>query len=391
MLDFGCLPARLDWVQNATQFIPYEQGNMCGWFLNITSDRRVLMQGYQVDPLTNLSSGETLTTRAFPLVTNVNRRTYFDGSINFKHIRNPINNFIIVSSASGPEQEDILRSIFKHQKPRAFECVLSWCVKTIKSSYKDGTYNETITNRFINTTAGPYPWTFIKPNNSKEQMTIEYLQSITVDPEARNGQGSVSSFGASNDTAANIVNIFDDYLPSFLALSNNASNPYLKYEFWQNDPSLREFPKNPWCAPNNVTHHMQRLATVMTNAMRQSSNDSALGESFSQETYVEVRWVWLILPLALLGLTLIFLVGTVVRTSMESERVGVWKNSAIATLLYGLPDEMQQKIAASHGQGTPRAKAKEMNVRMLSTKKWRISGHVLSPNVRKPKPPPGWI
>ncbi|KAK7180717.1 hypothetical protein PSPO01_13159 [Paraphaeosphaeria sporulosa] len=140
---------------------------------------------------------------------------------------------------------------------------------------------------------------------------------------------------------------------------------------------------------------MERLATVMTNTIRRSSDDAAIGKSFSTETYIGVRWVWLSLPLALLVLALNFLAGTVIRTSMENDRVGVWKNSAIATLLYGLPDEMQRKITTLDGQGTPRAKAKELNVRMLPTKNWRISGHVLSPIARKPKPPPkppqGWI
>ncbi|KAF1972992.1 hypothetical protein BU23DRAFT_589727 [Bimuria novae-zelandiae CBS 107.79] len=347
MLDFGCLDANLDWVQNATQFIPYESGTMCGWFFNATSERPMLMLGYQVDSPSNRSTGEVLTTRTLPLVTNA-----------------------------------------------TLECVLSWCVKTIESSYHEATYSEVVKDRFINTTAGPFPWTFIasdanNPNDTAGKM--QYLQSITVDPRARNGQGNVSSYGASNETAMSILAIFDDYLPSFATLSNNKSKPLLKYKFWDEEPYEREFPINPWSTPNNVAHHVGRLATVMTNFMRQSSDDAVLGKAFSQETYVEVRWVWLTLPLVLLGLTLIFLLGTVIRTSMECDRVGVWKNSAIATLLYGLPDEMQQKISTSHGQGTPRAKAKEMNVRMLSTKKWRVSGHILSPTVRKPKPPPGWI
>lgn len=165
----------------------------------------------------------------------------------------------------------------------------------------------------------------------------------------------------------------------------------LKYKFWNEEPLEREFSIHPWSPSSDIAQHVDRLATVITNNMRQSSSDAITGKAFSQETYVEVRWVWLILPLALLGLTLIFLLGTVIRTSIESDRVGVWKNSAIATLLYGLPDEMQHKISTSQGNGTPRAKAKEMNVRMLSTKKWRISGHILSPTVRKSKPPPGWI
>ncbi|KAL5454757.1 hypothetical protein PMIN06_004774 [Paraphaeosphaeria minitans] len=392
MLDFGCFPAKLDWIQNSTAFQHPDNGTMCGWFFNATSDNRMLMLGYQADPRTNRLSGEILTTRALPLVTNLNRRSIFGGSINFNHVRNPLTDFVVVSTTQGPDQEDVLRSIFQHEKPRALECVLSWCVKTIKSSYQYATYTETIEERFINTTAGPFPWTFDPPDASDdENVGIRYLQDIVVDPHPHNGQSDVPSYGASNDTAFNIMAIFDDYLSSFATLASNTSKPYMKYQTYLEQPYVREFPKNPWCAPNNVTHHMERFATVMTNLMRESSNDTTLGKSFSQQTFVEVRWIWLTLPLVLLGLTVIFIIGTVARTSMEKDRVGVWKNSAIATLLYGLPDEMQQKITTLQGHGTPRTKAKELNVRMLPTKNWRISGNLLSPIVRKPKPPPGWI
>ncbi|KAJ4360612.1 uncharacterized protein N0V89_001178 [Didymosphaeria variabile] len=366
---------------------------MCGWFFNASSENPMLMLGYQVDPFTNRSSGEILTTRLLPLIGNVNRKPLFGGSINFRHVRNPLINFVVVSTTEGQDQESVLKSIFHHQKPRALECVLSWCVKTIKSTYNEATYTEIIQDRFINTTTGPFPWTFIKPdsNSTDEVAKVQYLQDITVNPHALEGQGNTSSYGMSNQTAFNILSIFDDYLPSFATLANNASQQYMKFMFWDENPWLREFPENPWSAPNNVTYRMERLATVMTNIMRQAANDTTFGQSFNEETYIEVRWVWLTLPVGLLGLTLVFLAGTVIRTSMEKDRVGVWKNSAIATLLYGLPDEMQRKITDSQGHGTPRSKAKELNVRMLPTKGWRVSGHVLSPIVRKQKPPPGWI
>ncbi|KAF1970040.1 hypothetical protein BU23DRAFT_591333 [Bimuria novae-zelandiae CBS 107.79] len=281
MLDFGCLPAKLDWVQNATSFTPYENGT-------------------------------------------ISRKPLFGGSINFKHIRNPINNFVVVSTADGPDQDSILKSIFQHQKPRALECVLSWCVKTIESSYHDATYTEIVKDRFINTTTGPFPWQVIPvdPSDPNAGSNIYYPQGITVDPHAFNGQGNVSSYGDFNDTAIEIVTIFDDYLPSFATLANNVSERLLKYQTWQEVPYIREYPINPWTAPNNITHHMERLAKVMTNTIRQSSDDAAIGKSFSTETYIGVRWVWLSLPLALLVLALIFLAGTVIRTSMENDRVG---------------------------------------------------------------------
>ena len=133
----------------------------------------------------------------------------------------------------------------------------------------------------------------------------------------------------------------------------------------------------------------------MTNVVRSSSsNVLAQGDAFSRENYVKVRWEWLTLPLGLLFISLIFLGATVAKSAVERDRVGVWKTSAYATLLYGLPDEMQQKITRSSSTGTPRAKAKELKVRLQGNHGWRVSGNLFSPFTPKPKPnlpPPGWI
>ncbi|KAF2474931.1 uncharacterized protein BDR25DRAFT_113066 [Lindgomyces ingoldianus] len=53
-------------------------------------------------------------------------------------------------------------------------------------------------------------------------------------------------------------------------------------------------------------------------------------------------------------------------------------HSAIATLLCGLPNDMQQNIEASGACGTACAKAKELNVKLFSPKYWRISWNSLS-------------
>jgi hypothetical protein len=393
MLDFGCYPAMLDWNQNSTQYIPYINGAMCGWFFNATIDDRMLMLGYEVDPF-NGTSGEVLTTRTLPLVTNVSRRTYWNGSLNFKHIRNPINNFVVVTPTEEQNEESILRNIFAHKTPRALECVLSWCVKTMDSSYHDGKYTEIVKDHFINTTMGTYPWITVPPDipNYKDNSgKIQYAQNITVDPHALDGQGNESSFGLSNDTACNIIAIFDDYLPGFYTRKSNTSKTYLKNAFWEEDPHMLEEPQNLWLTPNNVTDQMDKLATAMTNLLRQWSNDTALGKSYTRETYIEVRWEWLTLPITVLVLTLIFLLGTMRRTAMENDEVGVWKNSSIVTLLYGLPDELQWKLTASHHHKKPHSRAKELKVRLLPTKKWRMSGYILSPTTEKPKSRPDWI
>ena len=106
---------------------------------------------------------------------------------------------------------------------------------------------------------------------------------------------------------------------------------------------------------------MERLAIALTNTLRSSnSSELVLGKAYYTEAYVSVQWVWLILPISLLFLSLVFLVSTIIKTGREdAAQVGVWKTSAIAALFYGLPDDMQEKITSSADKdpkvGTPQA------------------------------------
>ncbi|KAF1952535.1 hypothetical protein CC80DRAFT_596616 [Byssothecium circinans] len=95
---------------------------------------------------------------------------------------------------------------------------------------------------------------------------------------------------------------------------------------------------------------MERLSTSLTNAIRSSSSREVVrGTAFSLETYVHVQWEWLIFPCILLVLTLVFLVATMVKTSKGAGESGpdIWKTSAMPSLVYSLPKEMQQQFNSS--------------------------------------------
>ena len=179
-------------------------------------------------------------------------------------------------------------------------------------------------------------------------------------------------------------------------MANTSSEPLLRWRTGhptQVRTKILDF--NPWLSPNNITRHMERMATTITNAIRSStSSESILGQAFDNEIYVEVRWAWLSLPLLLLFISCVFLVSTVVKSATEKGQVSIRKNSAIATLLYGLPDHYQKRLAKSDSKGTPRTRAKNLRVRLSATTGWRSSGNVFTPLTPKAPPnlpPPGWI
>jgi hypothetical protein len=401
LLEYACLYTRIDWSQNQTGAIDEAanpNGTVCGYFLNATSDAPVLMTGYLLnDTDGNSSVSETLLARTLPLTEMIYKTPVFGGSINFKHVRNPIIDTLIVSAAS-PSSNDPWDKL-----PIALECVLSWCVKTVESSYDLGEYGENITSTFSNATEGSFPWDSYDVNAGGETITYTiYTEDIAIrpPPSSRNLSRPLiynETYRLSNVTASNAIMVFDDYFPSSYTSMAHSDAPMLRYKNFAGGPSLRKLRFNPLLAPNNITRHFERLATSLTNAIRSDTTSKEMlhGSAYNMENYVAVRWEWLTLPLGLLLSALVFLSATIATSAPEGGEsgVGVWKTSAIATLLYGLPDDVQKKLTSTE-DGTPRTKAKELKVRLQPDRRWRISGNIFSPFTPKPRlnqPPPGWI
>ena len=363
---------------------------MCGYFLNATSEAPILMSGYLFDSNGSVK-GEALAMRAFPLTAITTKEPlYGDGSILFKNLRNTIADVLIVSASEG-----LPDTVYRNIRPAAQECVLAWCVQTIKSSYDYGKYEEEIVETYLNESAGDFPWQAVSYIDSNGEASVDmfYLQDINIDNGTTPNGSSISGFGTSNTTAVSIIQGLIDIFPSYTTVMNESAVPVMRYKTWQSGPSWnRQLEYNPWLAPN-VSKHMDRLATAMTNVIRSApSNEMITGQSFSRETYISVRWEWLTLPIGLLMMSFIFLAATIFKSALEKEQLGVLKNSAILTLLYGVSDDMRTKLTRSSSTGTPRAKAKELKVKLNPNMGWRISGNLFSPIApRPPQPPPGWI
>jgi hypothetical protein len=154
---------------------------------------------------------------------------------------------------------------------------------------------------------------------------------------------------------------------------------------------------NPWLSPNNISYHMERLTTALTNKVRASrSSELVAGTAYNLETYVAVHWAWLTFPLVMLALSVIFLVATIIKTSKGGNaEVAIWKTSAMPTLLYSLPEDARPTLTNdSTWRPTTSNGLKKLNVRLMPNKGWRVSGMSTSPiRVRRTadQAPPGWI
>ena len=119
---------------------------------------------------------------------------------------------------------------------------------------------------------------------------------------------------------------------------------------------------------------MERLAAAMTNVIRSAPSKTMLkGYDFSKETYVAVHWEWLAFPFILLLLSLLFLVSTIIKTTGDGA-VGVWKTSAMPTLIYSLPQDVQKELSFSGTDGNASKKgAGKVRIRLLPDHGWRVS------------------
>ncbi|KAF2678295.1 hypothetical protein K458DRAFT_140294 [Lentithecium fluviatile CBS 122367] len=397
LLTFACTSTKADWIGNITGSLLYDEipeVSVCGYFLNASDLSPVLLSGYSTSTVNfdhgTAPIGEALLMRNLPLIT-LSRERLFNGSINFRDIRNSLANIIITSAANGAE------SVYRNETPIAQECVLYFCVKRLRSSYYWATYEEEVISTFTNSTPGTFPWRAYKVESAQVNGTDVYYDEDIIIKPVESGSGT---YGMSRDTYANIYNIFDDIFPSFVTVDNKtAEHTFRNRVVVKGGPIHRRLSFNPWMAPNNVTHHLDRLATAFTNALRSTaSREMVYGTAFSMETYVHVQWEWLIFPFALLILTLVFLVATMIKTAKGSgeEDPGIWKTSAMPTLIYGLPSPMQKQFTSSSTWSSGPDKSKNLKVRLHPKRGWRVSGQPCTPDtpviaMRVDQAPPGWI
>lgn len=371
LLQYACLDTRVDWTSKLNATISsYPNATVCGYFLNATSEEPIMMSGYALGP-TGEPQGETLVMRTLPLVTNPLRESLWKGSIKFRDVRNPIRD-VLISSTEGWAQ------VHANIRPTLQECVVTWCVKTVKSSYSFGTYHETVGMIYQNNTNdGGSPWyTFRYEDASTEQ---QYLENVTIRTPSTGLKNQSIDWGVGDDTMVNTVIIFDRLFPAFTTVANQTADGLLRWRTGH-PTEIRTIAMkwNPWMLPNNVTHHFQRLTTALTDVVRSdpNSNEYVSGNAFITETFVSVKWAWLTFPLALLILSGIFLLATIIKTS-NNDGIGIWKTSAMPTLIYSLPRDRQHDLASGPTWSSSETlRSKKTRIRLLPSSGWRISGQM---------------
>jgi hypothetical protein len=289
--SYACLNTTIEWSAawlGPLAKVPYPTGTVCGYFLNATSNNPMLLSGYVVPQNGSTAAGEALIVRAIPLSDfDTKMPFYADGSVGFKNVSLPILDVLISTVESGAP------GVYNKEVPVVRECMLTWCVHTMKSSYASGTYQEEIISTFIEPAldTDPWPWWHqVYPDG----IDLLYTQSVALRPPHPQPLSSDAiiindTYKIRNHSHINVMTFFDDFFPSFYAAANISAQPLLRFRNYANGPMVRELDFNPW-KYSNISRHLERMAIAMTNTVRSStSRTNARGQGLSNGTLYHDR------------------------------------------------------------------------------------------------------
>ncbi|RHZ61811.1 DUF3176 domain-containing protein [Aspergillus thermomutatus] len=189
-------------------------------------------------------------------------------------------------------------------KATAMECVFYFCVSTYQATVKQGDLMEQ-----------NFPTTTIS-NHSTTNLTLNTVASAQ--PCLNDGQCNYAiqwlSILAMRNTLSPLVSGFGT-----LPVSNR---PYFTSD------TLRAL----YGGSGNLTQisgtFASLAAALSTNARNRVCQGTVPGDAWANESYIHVRWLWMLLPIVLVVLSILFLIVTVVHTRNQY----IWKSSPLALL-----------------------------------------------------------
>jgi len=253
--------------------------------------------------------------------------------------------------------------------PTVTECEVHWVVNLLNATVSGGILKEETLKTLEFPSDLSNPW---DPTNSNV-----YLANFSmVLPDPHSFTGLTSDFGMDNVTARKNWQVFAEFMPSTLLRPSSQNpvqtGPVLKWS-WLTVPTwLLTIPSGTliWEAPANVSELLGVAINTMNQIARRNPNSAsgthnvAEGTAFKTVVLVDIRWVWISLPVILLLFSLMFLVATVIRSKKAEDHIGIWKTSALAILFNGPGEDVQNHVGTSSKMGYTRAKAKELKVQL---------------------------
>lgn len=204
--------------------------------------------------------------------------------------------------------------------PRATECALSWCVQRLATGVRNGIISQNTTTTWLNTSTLDTADVYLTPAAGQNLSTGKDPRTYYV--SAMRNLPLVKFLETTFTTNASFIN-----LPG----SDLGPNKSSALTVYSSDVAQALY------IIEDLSGFMNNLADRMTDTLRNHYQDPALdiqGKVYVMETYISVRWPWLILPITLLFASCGLLVASILST--HGHRSTLWKNDSLATLFHGL-------------------------------------------------------
>lgn len=238
--------------------------------------------------------------------------------------------------------------LVKDREMIAMECGLWVCVQALSTNVSSGILQQSVSEHWHeahgDSTAG----------NAGNIYNISNIpSSFNCEPDTVYGVG-ITGCGASPESCGSIGNLTAITLETLLMNdiwsdggTRNSGDSYVASI--DALPDLGLVSSTVWNAADNMDAWISTLALSLSNAMRQTgelldaeSESRYDGTAMLAQVYIKVRWVWLTFPVALVLLSMLFLMFTIIESSVMHKML--WKNSALATLYTRLDDELQSEV-----------------------------------------------
>jgi hypothetical protein len=284
-------------------------------------------------------------------------RDGFVEKLSFNFIGQSYSKFIGANEGSWPPQN---RTIFNRENVIAYECGLWNCLQARSVSASNGVVHDTMVDFRIQQLI-PYPG--LGPEQPKQWAYVEepsfnfggFVPFDELEPGFWQGglsqveevlnralTGSVTISAGADVTFTQDVNAYEPGRPGGYVGAKRDFGADCIYAAWV---YADDFDK--WWA---------RLAKSMTNNIRMNGflvheeAERYRGVAWTEVTYTRVRWLWLIFPAALVLLSIVFLVATMVASWQGGLRP--WKSFILPVLYTRLEDGLQEEWRQEYAQGT---------------------------------------
>jgi hypothetical protein len=365
IIESGCQIASGDWLPTVQTYQSIAPNvSSCGWFFNPVGGPPRLLTGYWTNEAGEPQDG--LATTMLPLSdVNTHANLVPGGTLNFPHIQNPLIDFLVVASPNGLAGA----YDYKNNKPSAYECEFHWCVKSVTPSFAFGKFTENVTQEVqLNTNNVDDPWREV--TDDEGVLHEYYLPQFNLTLPDKTSPTGQTLFGMNNLTAHVSEIPFTALIPSWWQAENATAPLSVKWNTAFDTPDMNDGRNNPWGVTPDIPDLVTRFASSVSSVLRTTKSittnqlNVVNGTAWKQETHVLLKWEWVTLPLSLLLFSLVFLISTVIQSSKEQSKIGVWKTSALAVLFNGLGEEIQETLGPRVRVGDARARAKKLSVHL---------------------------